>query len=204
MQTKNIFQRIFLFVAIVGAAGLLVVIFFVPSISSPIKTDLDLLVENATVLFAPEEVKYGLPIRLIIPTVNVDSSIEYVGVASDGTMEVTNSPINVAWFKFGPRPGENGSSVIAGHYGWKNGISAVFDNLHEIQKGDKLYIEDDNGVTVTFVVREVRSYDPKADASNVFGSSDGKAHLNLVTCDGPWNRTLKSRPSRIVVFTDKE
>jgi len=204
MQTKNIFQRIFLFAAIVGAAGLLVVIFFVPSISSPIKTDLDLLVENATVLFAPEEVKYGLPIRLIIPTVNVDSSIEYVGVASDGTMEVTNSPINVAWFKFGPRPGENGSSVIAGHYGWKNGIPAVFDNLHEIQKGDKLYIEDDNGVTVTFVVREVRSYDPKADASNVFGSSDGKAHLNLVTCDGPWNRTLKSRPSRIVVFTDKE
>jgi LPXTG-site transpeptidase (sortase) family protein len=146
----------------------------------------------------------GLPIRLTIPTLHVDAAVEYVGLTPKGAMDVPTGPADVAWFTLGPRPGENGSAVIAGHYGWKNGNPSIFDNVKKLRKGDTVSVVDDTGVTTSFVVRESRSYDPNADASDVFGSSDGKAHLNLVTCEGVWNTISQSYPRRLVVFTDKE
>ena len=151
-----------------------------------------------------ESTGLALPIRLKIPGINVNAVVEYVGLTPDGLMDVPKGPDGVAWFKLGPRPGENGSAVIAGHYGWKNKIPAVFDNLHKLQKGDKLYIEDAFGAITTFVVRESRSYEPNADATDVFTSNDGKSHLNLVTCEGVWNKTQQSYSKRRVIFTDKE
>ena len=141
--------------------------------------------------------------HLRIPKINVDAAIQYVGLTPQGAMDVPKGPADVAWFDLGPRPGENGSAVIAGHEGWKDGIHAVFDNLHTLQKGDKLYVEDENGTTITFVVREVKLYDQNQDASDVFGSSDGAAHLNLITCAGTWHAAEKSYSNRLVVFTDK-
>lgn len=158
-------------------------------------------VQNITSL---EQTNLGLPVTLKIPRINVDATIEYVGVTSEGRMGVPKGPAEVAWYKFGPRPGETGSAVIAGHSGWKNNKPAVFDNLNKLQKGDKIYIEDEKGVVVTFVVREKRLYDPNADATDVFSSTDGKIHLNLITCEGVWDEVTKSRSKRLIVFTDKK
>lgn len=119
-------------------------------------------------------------------------------------MDAPKSPGNVAWFNLGQRPGEIGTAVIAGHYGWSRGKGSVFNAVNTLRKGDRLYVQDDKGAILSFVVRESRLYDPKADASAVFGSSDGKAHLNLVTCEGVWESAAKSYSRRLVVFTDKE
>ena len=151
-----------------------------------------------------KEIDFKLPIRLTIPRIKVAASFESVGLVSDGSMAVPVGPADVAWFNLGPEPGEIGSAVVAGHSGWKNGIPAVFDNLYKLQKGDKIYVENAKGIQTTFIVREIKKYDPKANAQNVFSSSDGQAHLNLVTCTGIWNVINKSRSNRLVVFADKE
>lgn len=161
-----------------------------------------LLIENSAAVSEQEQA--GLPMRLKIPRINIDTFVEHVGVTPDGAMDVPKELANAGWFNLGPRPGDIGSAVLAGHYGWKNGKASVFDKLYKLRKGDKLYIEDDKGEIITFVVRESRRYDPKADASGVFNSSDGKAHLNLITCEGDWNKDQKSYSARLVVFTDKE
>jgi LPXTG-site transpeptidase (sortase) family protein len=93
--------------------------------------------------------------------------------------------------------------VIAGHEGWKDGIFAVFNDLHKLQVGDKIYIVNDQGISMTFVVKALQLYDQNASAASVFGSSDGKAHLNLITCEGTWNATDKSYSNRLVVFADE-
>jgi LPXTG-site transpeptidase (sortase) family protein len=80
----------------------------------------------------------------------------------------------------------------------------VFDNLHELAKGDVIYVENASGTTMTFVVQTIKTYDQNADAGAVFSSSDGLAHLNLITCEGTWNATEKSYSNRIVVFADEE
>lgn len=147
----------------------------------------------------------GLPVRLKIPKINVDSAIEHLGLTPDGAVGVPNGPVNTAWYDLGPRPGDNGSAVISGHFGyWENGSQGVFNDLYKLSEGDKLYIEDDKGKIVSFVVRESRSYDPKANALDVFNSSDGKPHLNLITCEGVWDKVSRSYSKRLVIFTDKE
>src|ERR1035437_1814829 len=142
------------------------------------------------------------PVRLKIPKLNINANVEYVGLTQDRAMDVPQKPDDVAWFTLGPRPGEIGSSVIDGHSGYKDNIPAVFDNLHKLQKGDKIYIEDSKGITVTFIVREFRTYGLNDDVSSVFDSNDGKSHLNLITCSGVWNDKEKTHATRLIVFTD--
>ena len=164
-----------------------------------------LSLQRRTVLPAEQaQAVTGLPVRLTIPKINVDATIEDVGVTSLGAMAVPSGPADVAWFKLGTRPGEVGSAVIAGHEGWKDNIPAVFDDLHALNVGDTIYVKDAAGITTTFVVRKLRTYGQNQDASDVFASSDGQAHLNLITCAGTWNASEKSYSNRLVVFADKE
>ncbi|MDO9231136.1 MAG: class F sortase [bacterium] len=147
----------------------------------------------------------GLPVRLKIPAIEVDAVVEQAGLTPAGAMDTPKGPDDVAWFSLGTRPGENGSAVITGHYGtWKNGNGSVFDNLHKLKKGDNIYIEDEKGETISFVVRESRNYEPDAETSEVFSSDDEMSHLNLITCEGTWDKDLKSYSERLVVFADKE
>ena len=57
---------------------------------------------------------------------------------------------------------------------------------------------------VVFVVREARSYGLNEPAPDVFAAGDDKAHLNLITCEGVWDKATKTYSGRLVVFTDKE
>jgi len=150
------------------------------------------------------ELKVGLPIRLKIPVINIDTNIYYVGLKSDGTMDIKPDPNLVAWYEPGPRPGELGNAVIAGHYGWIGDKGSVFNNIHKLVKGDEILVIDDKNITNTFVVHESKEYNPDADAENVFKSSDGKAHLNLITCEGVWVESQKTYTNRLVVFADKK
>lgn len=142
----------------------------------------------------------GLPVRLKIPKINVDTAIKYMGVTSKGEMEVPDNAVDVGWFKLGVRPGEKGSAVIAGHFDGKNGEAGIFTNLYKLKEGDKLYITDNKGIPITFVVRESRIYNP-GYADDVFSESDS-VHLNLITCDGIWDGDKKSYNKRLVIFAD--
>ncbi|HZJ40856.1 MAG TPA: class F sortase [Candidatus Saccharimonadales bacterium] len=203
MQAKILLRRILLPVAVIGLAFFLLLFFyFIPK--NQIQNSPDGFITNSVISSKQEQTDFGLPTRLKIPKINVDAAFEQVGLTPNGEMDIPKNQDNVAWFKLGPSPGENGSAVVAGHYGWKGGEPSVFDNLYKLRKGDKLYIEDDQGVIISFVVRTIRRFDPKADASDVFISSDGKSHLNLITCEGTWDKTSESYSQRLVIFTDKE
>ncbi|MDO8591830.1 MAG: class F sortase [bacterium] len=191
-------------ITIILVVALCVALFFHFNAKAPVHSDSTAATNTAVASSKPAQTSPGLPLRLQIPAIAVDAAIESVGITPKGEMDVPKNPANAAWYNRGPRPGEKGSSVIDGHYGYKGNVPAVFDNLSKLQKGDKLYVRDVNGMTNTFVVRVSRNYDPKADASGVFLSSDGKAHLNLITCEGVWDKTKNSFSSRLVVFTDKE
>ncbi len=173
-------------------------------ISFPAPSSNDQIVAPIANIIVPKQVIAELPARLIIPAIHINAFIEYVGLTSSGAMAVPQGPNDVAWFDLGPRPGSSGSAVIAGHEGWKDNIPAVFDSLHQLKAGDLIYIEDQKGATSTFVVQKTEIYDQNGNSSTVFNSTDGLAHLNLITCEGVWNATEQSYSNRIVVFTDKE
>jgi len=163
-----------------------------------------MVIEHSDTISDQKQSDVDLPVALKIPSINVDAPVEYVGLMPNGAMDVPKSPDKVAWFNLGSRPGEAGNAVIAGHYGWKNNRVAVFDDLHKLRMGDTILVEDKKGVVSTFVVRETRTYGKDEAVPNVFGSSDGEAHLNLITCIGDWDNTEKTYAERLVVFTDKQ
>ena len=183
----------------------LVSVFYFVSKSSPAQSDSASLTANTATLYEKKTVNYGIPVLLKIPKIKVNAPIISVGILPNGDMVAPKRPQDVGWYRFGPHPGDSGSAVFDGHYGrWVNGQGSVFDNINKLKKGDKLLVTDKKGTVITFVVRESRSYNPKTDASGVFHSVDGKAHLNLITCEGAWNEALKSYSDRLVIFTDKE
>lgn len=144
--------------------------------------------------------KQGLPLHLIIPAINVNANVQHLGINEKGEMDVPDNTADVGWFNLGPRPGEIGSAVKDGHFNGKDGASGIFKNLFKLKSGDKLYVEDDIGVMTTFIVREIRTYNPGYE-EEVFSLNDN-AHLNLITCDGTWDETRKSYSKRLIVFAD--
>lgn len=147
-----------------------------------------------------EDSKVGLPLRLIIPTIHVDAKIVGVSVNVQGEMETPKTADEVGWFAVGPRPGELGSAVIAGHFDDKSGNAGVFSDLGLLNSGDVIKVEDEFGQSRIFVVKGNKIYDP-GYAEDVFAQSDLK-HLNLITCDGLWEGDKKSYSKRLVVFAD--
>lgn len=180
-----------------------------PDISFPDVTVIDAVI-NPIVANAQEDVVAPVvsadpadPIRIRIPTINVDAAIGSVGLTDEGAMDVPKNPVDTGWYEGGPRPGEAGSAAIAGHVDWLNGGDAVFTDLDQVKPGDMVMVENGAGEISSFVVREVRTYDPTADATEVFSSTDGESHLNLITCSGVWDTGAMQYSERLVVFTDK-
>lgn len=143
---------------------------------------------------------FGPPIRLIIPILDIDANIQHLGVTQEGEMEVPSNITDVGWLKLGYSPGEKGSAVIAGHFNGKNNEAGVFANLNKLKKGDKLFVKDNKDQSLTFVVQQSRLYEP-GYADSIF-SSDDKPRLNLITCDGDWDKTKKSYSKRLVILAD--
>ena len=108
--------------------------------------------------------------------------------------------MEAGWFRLGPKPGEKGSAVIAGHRGWKTG-PAVFDYLHELKPGDEILVVGEDGRERTFVVREMRVYKRDEIVPEVWHKDDAP-HLNLITCSGNWDSAAGTSEERLVVFSD--
>ncbi len=148
-------------------------------------------------------IRSDLPMRLKIPKISVDAAIDYVGLNPEGDLDVPNGYDSAGWYKDGPYPGHPGSAVMDGHFGRADKGVAIFDNLHQLQKGDKLSVTDIKGITTNFVVTGSRTYGPGEDATAVFRSDDGKPRLNLITCQGSWDNSQGGYVARLVVFTEK-
>lgn len=146
----------------------------------------------------------GIPVRIAIPRINVDSLIESVGLTPEGELGVPAHPTHAGWFVQSPRPGLAGNSIIDGHYGWVNDKPAAFDDLNLLGPGDKIIVTDEHGSTTTFIVTGVQRMGLYENASRVFIPGDAKSHLNLITCQGAWSESARAYSSRLVVFSDRE
>ena len=192
---KNIFTKIFTGIVIAALAGVSLYVALVKQ--NALDSQLTANQNQVRLDQGP-----GLPRRLVIPSINVDAPVIYVGLASDGTVDVPKGPQETAWFQLGPRPGQQGSAVITGHFGpWRNGGASVFDNLDKLKVGDIIYVKDNENNQLSFKVQESRIYQSDESPKEVFNNNDG-IYLNLITCNGEWLANQKTYTQRLVVFTE--
>lgn len=145
----------------------------------------------------------GLPVRLKIPVIGVDAKVQSVGLTNSGRMGIPTNFTDVAWYNLNPRPGQSGSAVIDGHLDNARDANAVFARLNELKSGDEIFVVDERGLELKFVVKSSAVYsDSYAPLSTIFDKSGNIAKLNLITCDGAWDQQAKNYDKRLVVYTE--
>jgi len=141
------------------------------------------------------------PVRLRIPTIGVDTSFVELGVDKNREIEVPKSFDTVGWYKYGPTPGELGPAVVLGHVDTKTG-PAVFYSLGQLNPGDKVEIDREDGSTAVFEVRTLERYEQDSfPTSLVYGDID-HAGLRLITCSGAFNRDSQRYDQNLVVYAE--
>jgi sortase (surface protein transpeptidase) len=140
-----------------------------------------------------------MPVRVEIPSIGVTSSLDRLGRAPDGTVEVPSDWEVAGWYAPGPRPGDPGSAVILGHVDSKRG-PAVFYRLPQLRRGDQIKIARADGSSVRFAVQRTAQY-PKDrfPTDDVYYPTLTPA-LRLVTCGGDFDATAGHYRSNVIVF----
>ena len=144
-----------------------------------------------------------LPVRLVIPAIEINASVESVGIRSDSDLATpAHHPWeDVGWYDLGPFPSERGSAVIDGHLDRPGGYPAVFWRLRDIQVGDDVQVIGSAGKALHFRVTRIAYYPAdQAPLQDIFGNLGGR-YLNLITCAGDWIPNQHQTTLRLVVYT---
>lgn len=139
------------------------------------------------------------PLRLTVPVLGIDAQIQQVGVTKSGNMATPTNFTDVGWYKFGTRPGEEGSAVIAGHRSNAVFLPAVFYPLKDIQKGDDIYVFTEDGSTLHFTVTTIATYDYQKVPTDILFNETGNRYLKLITCAGAWHSDIKTADKRLII-----
>ena len=139
------------------------------------------------------------PARLRIPSIAVDAPVTGVGIMPDGSMGVPDNLWMSAWLSSGARPGQTGSTVIAGHRGVDT--PGLFGHLENVRPGDKIRVSDAGSGELVYQVTRVASLDlSMATQLQVFGPT-AQQQLVLITCIGQYSRSTRTYDHRLVVFS---
>jgi LPXTG-site transpeptidase (sortase) family protein len=138
---------------------------------------------------------------LRIETIEVDAPIAPFGVdRRTGDMEVPSNVTEVAWYEYGPRPGDSGSAVLAAHVDLASQGPGVFFDLSKLEPDDRVVVLYEGGEEVAFRVTARVVYDKDDIPLDVIFSREGPAVLTLITCGGGFNRQIQSYDSNVVVY----
>jgi sortase family protein len=147
----------------------------------------------------PVVLRVADPTRVRIPAIGVDAALVRLGLRPDGTMDVPTDFGTTGWYTGGPRPGENGPAVIAGHVD-SDTSPAVFYRLQHLRPGDEVDVPRADGTRSTFVVTRVARFDKEAfPTEDVFGPT-ADPELRLVTCGGDFDFTRLRYRANTVAF----
>ena len=166
-----------------------------------------------------------VPVELRIPSLRISAPVLGVGLTPKNIMDTptgsANDPVwrKVFWYRGGGIPGDATTATIAGHVDDVLGRPAIFAHLKDLRRGDRIVVHDtQTNLDVEFVVTATVTYTLKqtldhtvlsriygsgpADGQGPQPSSDGFAHLTLMTCAGHWLNGLGTFDQRLAVYAE--
>lgn len=191
-----------LLVAAAGTAGLLLTRHGTPALRPPALGVNAVPVPTNTIVAPPQSAQPGpvsRPVALTIPLIGVQTNLIYLGLTSDGSLQVPSTAYVAGWYTGSPRPGAIGSAIIVGHVDSYRG-TGIFFRLKTLRRGDKIYVRRADGTLVEFRVTSVQTYlKNHFPTEDVFGPVPD-AELRLITCGGAFDFATKHYVSNIVVY----
>ncbi len=191
-----------LVVIVAGSAGLLLTRHSTPALR-PVAAGVAALPAPTGPIVAPpqsaEPAPVASPVSLTIPLIGVKTQLITLGLAAGGAMQVPSSTSVAGWYTGSPRPGAVGSAIIVGHIDSLTG-PGVFIQLHNLHRGDSVYVKRADGSTAEFRVTSVQTYlKDHFPTQTVYGPTPD-AELRLITCGGAWDPATNHYLSNIVVY----
>ena len=140
------------------------------------------------------------PTRILIPTLDFEAPFsEPLGLEDSGEIEVPDDYVSVGYYKNGPTPGEIGPAVVLGHVDSFKG-PAVFYSLGQLEVGDEVNIEREDGSIATFAVTEIeRNSQGDFPTEKVYGKLD-YAGIRLITCSGVYDKEKLRYSHNLIVY----
>ena len=139
------------------------------------------------------------PTRVRIPAIDVRSSLERLGRAGDGTVEVPRRWERAGWYTGGFRPGQPGPAVILGHVDSRTG-PAVFYRLRSLRPGDLVLVDRKDSTTARFRVTRVERYRKTRFPSDLVYFPTLEPSLRLVTCGGTFDTASGHYRDNVIVL----
>jgi LPXTG-site transpeptidase (sortase) family protein len=138
-------------------------------------------------------------VRLKVPSLGVDASVEQVGKKADGSMGTPSAFGNVAWYSPGSKPGAAGNAVFAGHVNNALTKAGVFSHLSQIKQGARIEVWGKDGRSLDFEVVSIEQYPAETAPAEAVFSTEGSPQIILITCEGDWDAAAHSFDKRLVV-----
>ncbi|MDP8959371.1 MAG: DUF4397 domain-containing protein [Actinomycetota bacterium] len=139
------------------------------------------------------------PVSLRIDALGVEAPVVVARVDA-ARMEVPQSVSQVAWYEYGPAPGESGSAVMAAHVDLAGRGPGVFFGLDRLRPGDVIVVGFEDGSERRFRVEALARYEKGTLPLDRIFARDGHPVLTLVTCGGTFDRSTRLYDSNVVVY----
>jgi hypothetical protein len=140
-----------------------------------------------------------LPVSLQIPTLKINSVLQPVYTAPDGSLSVPVDVHTTGWWAQGVQPGDPGAAVIVGHVDSHNG-PGVFIALRTMHPGQSIRISRVDGSVAVFMLDGLREFRKTQFPTDLVYGATPNAELRLVTCGGEFNRASGHYLDNVVAF----
>ena len=151
----------------------------------------------------PRPVLTSLPARMSIPALGLDYPVQSMGADSIGTMQIAPALEIISWFDRSAIPGNEGNAIFGGHNLWR-GVRSQIYNLDELEIGDELEIEYEDGTSMKFLLESVFVYELRLAPAHIIMDPGGEQKLTLITCKPPFNTERRTSDNRIVAIFKEE
>ncbi|MFG2606301.1 class F sortase [Streptomyces sp. NPDC048514] len=143
----------------------------------------------------------SVPTRLLIPKIAVDAPFTSLAIGTTGQLQPPPAGDTnlVGWYADGVAPGEQGTSIIAGHVDTTTS-PAVFANLDALESGDTFSVERADGRTAKFVVDSAESFAKDDFPSKRVYADAARPEVRLITCAGDYDHDVRDYTENLVVF----
>ena len=143
------------------------------------------------------------PVRIQVPSVGIDITVEPAGVEADGVMEVPEDIRVAGWYQYGPGPGSPlGSTVITAHVdSFEQGLGP-FAYLKEMPAGAEVIVTTADGMDYRYVVASVQNVEKKQLPLDQVFDRAGAPRLVLITCGGQFDQNVLNYSDNVVVIAN--
>jgi LPXTG-site transpeptidase (sortase) family protein len=148
------------------------------------------------------DARAAAPRWIRIPAIGVSAPMVALGVNPDRTLAVPRRWADTGWYIGGPKPGEQGPAVIAGHVDSTSG-PAVFYRLGELRRGAMVHIRRADRSVVGFRVEGIERWPKDRFPTRRVYRRTARSTLRLITCGGSFNAATGHYTDNVIVYATR-